>query len=534
MIYLIHRNYAAASRRFLLLSAVLVCVGTSALAQDKPSAIKSDKSYSDAKVVYDFKNPETKVDIPFDQRFTFSVIHFNTAGIKRVFAYEAIFKNGIRDLKADVKDSTGQPSNLPDVELNKYAHGDTLDIYFVPLKPSIEFDIAVTRSLGTANLALLYQVNELLYAGNYADARQKFSDLEDATYDSVFNLSFFSYDFDTYRAAFVATFHPAYVQLHDATQFPDGILPDMIQINRLEMGFVQNRIHYKDGCKLTRVVLDHKITELFKGFVPADYTVSTDQAAPEDYGARIKNLKQSISIFEALDDSCRSLLARDNSAAFLQVRAMIAADLAQLKTNKDHIEKYFGQLNKAIQADAHLAEVSLLVGTTYAKDIKTQGSNIFTLDLGLSFMNAWNYRNQAAFLPKLYWGVNIYFRPINKSMRQETLPHGLKPDLVNGPDYHIVDQASGWQHFSMTLGFTTGTYSNTDFDNLFNNTTLLTGFGYRFYRAFKFSLGTAWLRRTSNNPVITGKGLCFAPYASLSVDIDLIQNLKDIYTMIMK
>ena len=534
MIYLNHRNFAAASRRFLLLSAVLALFGPDVRAQDKPSAVKSDKSYSDTKVVYDFKNPETKVDIPFDQRFTFSVIHFNTTGVKRVFAYEAIFKNGIRDLKADARDSAGNMINLPDVELNKYAHGDTLDIYFVPLKPSREFDIAVTRSLGTSNLTLLYQVNELLYAGNDADGRQKFSDLEDATYDDIFKLSFFSYDFDTYKKVYDATFRPVYVQLHDAAQYPDSPLPDMNQLNRLETGFVQNHIHYKDGFKLARVVLDNKATELFKGYLPADYTASTDQAAPEDYAARIKNLKQSITVFEALDDSCRALLARDNDAAYLRVRGIIAADLGRLKANKDHFEKYFGQLNKAAQADARLAEVSLLVGTTYAKDIKTQGSNIFTLDLGLSFMNAWNYRNQAAFLPKLYWGVNIYFRPINKGTRQETLPDGLKPDLTNGPDYNIVDQASGWQHFSMTLGFTTGAYSNTDFDNLFNNTTLLTGFGYRFYRAFKFSLGTAWLRRTSNNPVISSKGLCFAPYASLSVDIDLIQNLKDIYTMIMK
>jgi hypothetical protein len=76
--------------------------------------------------------------------------------------------------------------------------------------------------------------------------------------------------------------------------------------------------------------------------------------------------------------------------------------------------------------------------------------------------------------------------------------------------------------------------SNKDFDNFYNSNSLLVGPAYRFARAFKVSSGLALLKRSSQNPLISEKKVVPAGYLSLSVDIDFIQGLKDITSILFK
>ena len=103
-----------------------------------------------------------------------------------------------------------------------------------------------------------------------------------------------------------------------------------------------------------------------------------------------------------------------------------------------------------------------------------------------------------------------------------------------GPDYQIASMRSIWQHLSLNLGFTLGSLPNADFDNFYNGTSLLVGPAYRFRRAFKFSAGAAFLKRSSYNPLISEKKVVMGTFASLSVDIDFIETFKDIRTILSK
>ncbi len=517
-------------------SLLLVCLLTdflAARAQDPAKTAKSDAISLESVITYDFKNPGSRPDIPFDQKFLFRIIHINTSNIKRVFAYEATYTKGVRDLKPSGKNAGNYYYNA-DVELNHLAHGDTLDIYFVALKPNKEFDIAVVRSLSGKNLTLLYELNELLYQNNLTDATKKFTDLKDATYDDLHSLGYFCYNqFCDYQTAWNSTYQPLYSNIH-SLNYAEVDFPTIRQVNKTQSMLAEQKISFDNGSAVARLVSDNKKSAIYQGLLPGDYTPTTKATPAEDYNGRLKNLKKTIDILNGFQQKAFELYGRDNDVTVKACSDALQADLTALNNNQQHLQDAFDALNKAIVADANLNEFSLLIGTTYAKDIATRGKNIFTLDLGLAFMNAWNYRNQPSLLPKLYYGVNIYLRPINKNMRQEVLPQGLKYNDTTKLNYNIVDQKSVWQHVSISVGFATGSYSNPDFDNLFNNTTLLTGIGYRFFGAFKASAGTGWLRRTSNNPVVTSKELCFAPYVSLSVDLDLISTLDQLTKGIMK
>ena len=87
---------------------------------------------------------------------------------------------------------------------------------------------------------------------------------------------------------------------------------------------------------------------------------------------------------------------------------------------------------------------------------------------------------------------------------------------------------------SLNVGITLGTMNNKDFDNFYNNNSLLIGPAYRFARAFKVSSGLALLKRGSKNPLISEKKVIPAGYLSLSVDIDFIQGVKDITSILFK
>jgi hypothetical protein len=63
---------------------------------------------------------------------------------------------------------------------------------------------------------------------------------------------------------------------------------------------------------------------------------------------------------------------------------------------------------------------------------------------------------------------------------------------------------------------------------------MLIGPAYRFARAFKISGGVALAKRTSKNPLISDKKPVAGIYISLSTDIDFIQSIKDVTSILFK
>lgn len=493
--------------------------------QNTSAQLKDAGRASEALVVYNEKTAKT--DLPFDKRFTLQINQINTAGIKRVYAFQSSYINGERVLWQNANKQA-----IFDMCLDTNINGNTLNLHFPPLKPNKGIDIAIVRTLSGENLEALFSLNQEL-ASNGSDAQQFLDKLLIDTKDNLaYNITFFmptGASLSDYQRIYNSSFAPFYNRMLASANFPSGSFPDINEVNTVTIGLESRKIKYENSYIIARFLQEKKMDEIFSGYLPANYTALTRLKKTGDFKGRIANLEQSIRIFDEFNEKVDAYLSLSYSAPIEAIRSKVAGGIVQLSKNKAFFEGEFKGLMAAVQSHDELNQVEMILTSTTAGEIKTEGSNIFTLDLGIAGIPAWDATRHSTFITKLYYGINIYLRPINKNTRRETLPRHLKQDLTNGPVNDIPSRYSAWQNVSITVGLAVGGFNNPDFTNLYNNTSILLGGGYRFKRAYKLTAGAAFMRRASANPVITTKGLYVSPYLSASVDIDLIDGIKDIY-----
>jgi hypothetical protein len=270
---------------------------------------------------------------------------------------------------------------------------------------------------------------------------------------------------------------------------------------------------------------------------------------------RFQNIESNIKFFDTvlkrldrvISKGVLSVTISGNNIDLNATRTALVTIRTNLQDNYTYLETELKAINNSINNDDRLKQGIYLAGNTVSSDLKSAGGNILFIDAGFTNIIAPGVTNKAVYIPKLYWGVSIYFRPIDKNTRRNRFPSKFNPVSSNGcttdpttgipiygPDYAIVSKYSIWQHLSLNIGITLGSMSNKDFDNFYNSNSLLVGPAYRFARAFKVSSGLALLKRSSQNPLISEKKVVPAGYLSLSVDIDFIQGLKDITSILFK
>ncbi|NOT49761.1 MAG: hypothetical protein HOP10_00615 [Chitinophagaceae bacterium] len=138
---------------------------------------------------------------------------------------------------------------------------------------------------------------------------------------------------------------------------------------------------------------------------------------------------------------------------------------------------------------------------TYPADFQEMSKMYITLDVGVAY---------AARMDRVltYSGVNIYFRPINKSI---PLSH-----------YKF------WQGLAVRTSLLIGiTMNSVNKDNirkgLIDDKALVTGLGFRLVPFLKLNAGTMIHYRFDNNPLLTQERYytSFSPFVSVSLDIDI-------------
>jgi hypothetical protein len=198
-------------------------------------------------------------------------------------------------------------------------------------------------------------------------------------------------------------------------------------------------------------------------------------------------------------------------------------------------------IDEQIDGNQKLKQGNNLVANTVASDLKTAGGQLFYIDAGITNIFVNGLKSTPENIHKFYTGISIYFRPIDKNTRTSRFPckFDLEPrknccDTSSNPDFEIATRHSILQHLCLNIGFTLGSMTNKDYDNLINGTSLLVGPAYRFWRAFKVSGGISLLKRSSQNPFDSVKHTEMGGYLGLSVDVDFIQTVKDAYSIIFK
>lgn len=528
-----------------LLGFLLVC---SNLAKNATAQSQTSYPYASETVKVDLNSPKAD-KVPFDKPFILVIDNINTETFIRAYMYRVKAKAGDRNL-------------WPDKEYDSYAdyvfstsevisEKTKLTLIVPALRPSMDFDILVERKLSGRNLDKAHTLDILMM-----DAIDKNPGVDPSTEgfswptqvskayvtlrDSANNNSFkiprdvftilsvtdyYTNIFKKYEAEFRAA-------LADVNYKVSGgvfVYMDDPQIKAIATGGPGNAKPFKDANHVEQVQKEGTFDEILLGLRPMGYSYGSKLTDKNEFDKRIANFNASISFFDTLYRSLNEMAGKD--ANFDGCRDKVQGILNVLQANKKVLADYLKAINK-IRSSYN--EGVWLVGTTQAKDLQTKSTSIFTLDAGFTNISARDLNNRIVYIPKLYWGVNIYFRGTDKNLRSRYIPKKRNAGSVTSLgepiycDYDILTRKSIFSHLCMTIGFSFGSLDKQNFDNFFAGSSMMVGPSLRLTRSFRLSAGAAFLKRTNKNPVLTDKEVTVGGYLSASLDFDILNAIKSV------
>ena len=540
-----------------------------AMVTNAKKAAGQNAFFSESLIKYDLTNHSTDKPIPFDRSFTLIIEKLSAKNIESIEAYEVAFIQGNRVLVENSFTDCDQKKRreiVKDMNLRFNPDGDTLRIFFPPVKPNKYFDVFLISKLPVHSRNALLDVNSKIAASD-PKAGEEFQAFSRSMVDKQFDKTVFAItDFSTYQQFYNTNLAPLYADIRDPLQYTKGGLLSELQVQAIDIATSKTEADFKDGNKLLEASkrslwadLQLGLIDINKVFLPNNLGLTT-----MPYGhSRLKNMESNLAFFDSVYQRLNRVLSKGDvyvTVGLVQVlTSNIRNDLSFLKnhlqTNYDFLKAKMKIVAARTDRDPRIRSGNYLAGNTVSSDLKTAGGNSLFLDAGISNIFAPGLNDRLVYMPKLYLGASIYFRPIDKNTRRNKFFKNFSPgenkgcrrtnhrnsdgsvESVSdsyGPDYGIATKRSIWQRLSLNIGVTTGAMVNKDFENFFNETSLLVGPGCRLARGFKLSGGLALLRRTSKNPLKSDKQIVFGSYISLSADIDLIQGIKDITSILFK
>lgn len=448
--------------------------------------------------------------------------------------------------------------SIQDVSLRFTFTKEGMEIFFPPLQPNKDFDLLIFSQLSSTDRNALLSVNALIEQGKQDPLKEKkaraaFKKVADQNVDPFLQRTALGLNYDEYKDFFFSKQKPTRLPFLDSiyTALSNSIAFTIKPgLNRTQLyaiggaGKLANLRLQRVGAGL-EIAKQGLFGDMQLGLVNVTNVYQADVTELVYLHTRLQNLEANLlyadSLQQLIDEARISWSAGRPNPSLDSARTAVAAIRAAMRTNHDKLEKGVKAIENSTGRNVKIRQLVTLVGTTVASDLKTAGGNVLFVDAGLTNIGAPGLRDQLVNIPRLYWGVSIYFRPIDKNTRRNRFPTRFEPprqtglgEQTDGPDYRIVTQRSILQHLSLNLGFTLGALPNKEFDNLYNNMSLLVGPAYRFKRAFKVSAGLALLNRTAKDPRESAKVLTPGAYVSLSTDIDFIQGLKDVTSLLFK
>ncbi|WP_409415818.1 hypothetical protein [Flavobacterium sp. PS2] len=508
---------------------------------------------------YDLKTQTLleKAVIPFDKEFNLHVEKIPTKIVKRVQAFQTISKAGIRQYKENIfKDcNTNEVVSkvVMDVELQIDEKSEYLIIKFPALKPNIDFAVHIVTELDPDSKNNLMLLNTALSRGGTGNI--EFKKAVDATvYKSGnFELSYFSMDLNGYTSFYTTKLKSKYDSIKNLTNFKTTAVIRETSIQAFDGSTSKNVWEPTEGFLLLETSKKRQFSDILLGFRDINNVLLPDTEktvaninSPEQ---RLANLKNNIKYFDEVQKKITGVIAKGltsftvgGSAINLNlVKTEVETFRAQLQENYSLLDYVCKYIDKEITASDKMKQVLYLSSSTQSVDLKTAGGHILFLDAGFANVFATDLNNKITYIPKLYLGFSIYFRPIDRNTRRGKFISDFDPKLNKGcvagkygPDYDIVSHWSIWQHLCLNIGLTFGSMSNIDFDNFYNSNSLLIGPGYRFAQVLKISGGVALLKRASTNPLISDKHIAAGAYLSLSVDIDFLSSIEKVTNLVLK
>ena len=461
--------------------------------------------------------------IPFDKPFVVEFTPEKTEGISTIFVYE---------MEYNPKRGPCLKRNKPDIKITKFEVKDKKVIFTMPaLKPKKYFSFVLIRK-ETRPFEALLKLNKMIFwefstnprIANSAPFDTLFTSIKDKYKGSICNLTSSSVvpaDFTTYLQIYNKGLQPVFDSINKSTGFclqdlfNDKMISD-VRSNLKEYCYSSDSLFYMAFCDKKK-----SADQVLKGFTSV-IDLSVDPIIDTfNLALRISNLESSIKTFEMWKKQV--IVGVRDIKLITEFLCNLDSFMQCLKMNKDILNK----LNKKalVIIDNILYSQETILGTTYIKDLETASSNQFLLDLGVANIAAWDNRNKFTYIPRLAWGANILFRPVDKNVRLVYLPGSIWKHDNNSS---ILSEKSIWHVFSLYIGFTIGSIPEPEFDNFYNNTSILLGPSIRLFKALHISAGSAFLKRVNPNPFITRKQFTIGGFVTVSLDIDFLKTVNSL------
>lgn len=535
------------------------------------SFVTSVFSQQETVINYDLIRKKTDKPIPFAKPITLVVDKINPADVKRIDAYQVELKNTQR---VPVSNSMGIP--VRDIELSKISGTSSLEIKIPPLAPNEEFDLFVLLKISEKAKKKLLQINsKLMYVDKpvfesfrgralppfqYLEVEKYFNsvgqreylEFQDITADKDGHSQGVGLDFLDYQHFFNQKLDTAYYSASfiGNYKFGAGLTNDDVKaiakVNRRGIDDLKNPQY------MLRVTENGIWNSIQLGLSNIENVSDNDfkQCSMYDLITRQENIIANLRYFSAVQQKVEKLLSVDllsvtigTTRVNLQtVRDKVSELNKNLYINQEFLSKRLKLIDQEIDKNASISQSVRIVGSSaVSSDLKTQGASLLFLDTGIAGVAIAGIDDKVNYIPKIYLGLTIYFKPYDKNTRDKDFvkirnldPPRRRTSTINsngdtqyGPDYDIVQKWSLWQHLALNIGATLGSYKNyKDFDNSVSGTSLLVGPAYRIYKGFKLSAGASFVNRTSRNPLISDKRLSVGGYFSASVDVDFVSHVQ--------
>jgi hypothetical protein len=298
-------------------------------------------------------------------------------------------------------------------------------------------------------------------------------------------------------------------------------------LHQIAVSLTSQKIKFDKISLFNRVLVDSSLGDILDGILPVDYQLLTKPADLFDFDGRMKNLSATINYVDSLTGVINVLILRTGSDSLKTTLAAIKSFGDALKTKFTLIKKNNQRILDFIDNDDNIRQSLMLTGNAFAPDLLTRANFLITTDLGITNIWAKDNRNNVNWLPKLFFGVNIFFRRTDKNASMKDLPWKWR-------ESGLLSSRNPWQYVSLSLGTTIGNMNNKSFDNLYNSFSFTLGPSVRLSKAFRFTGGMALLRRVRQNPLESDKEITWGPFAAFSIDVDLLTPAKNVTSLLFK
>jgi len=450
------------------------------------------------------KNKSVPFDIPFD------LITQKVEDIKRVYKVSVLGENGEVD---DVLFDTS---------------GKTLVIHLFPIKPKKKFLVTVRSRLSDDNVQLFINLTDQLTKSNYSSAENILSEIRERIVDKSNKIDLYSYSCST-----------DYLNSEEYSLIKTSITSNINNYHRLrllDLTQSQNLANIAetdfDNLAIYRLCKLGYLNDISSGVNDINGIISNANTCGQiDLFQRIKNLKSSIETIQELIDSIQVISIQTPNVYAQSILKTLNFNLNILNSNRQILSGCVHEISIILKP--HVAEATWITGTSKTFDIDTKTASVLSTDLGVSTILVRDANNQYQTIPRLFVGVNFFFRPVDRNIGSF---YAIKRKDINYKKNYLVTRPSIWYHLNLSVALTIGGALNTPgFSNLItNNLSVEVGPSYRFLQAFRISAGIALLNRNNVNPVIENNKLYLGPYASLSVDLAFAKAAKIITDLIYK